>query len=100
MKKSENNKLTKEWLLEFGFEQIPHFTVTNTLIINIGRRLILSVGSVGTPNEMVTLCEIDYLNSKKITDVIVLRNYDYDGYTTREQLGKIYEALTLILTKL
>jgi len=73
-------------LLSVGFEKIPHFTVTNTLIYKLGRHRQLSVGCVGTPNEILWVCETDDQDESNITDLICLHNYDYDGYLTIEKV--------------
>jgi len=87
--------LTEEILIKAGFEHLQHFTVTNSIIKNIGRNRIISIGSVGTPNEMIWLCEIDMINQTKITDLVCIRNYDYDGGKTDvHQLQNLYYSLT------
>jgi len=98
----EGIKLTEDWLIKLGFERLPHFTVTNSIIKNIGRNRVISVGSVGTPNEMIWLCEIDPFDPKHITDLVCLHNYDYDGILTVHKIQNLHFALTgeeLILTK-
>lgn len=85
--------ITKDQLLSIGFETLPHFTITESLIFDLGRRRQLSIGNAGTPNEMLYLCEIDEHNPKKITDLVCLRNYDYDGYTTLEDIQDIIKLL-------
>jgi len=87
-------KLTEDFLLENGFEKVPYFTITNTIFKDLGRNRILSIGCVGTPNEMVWICEVDRTDPKKINDLVCLRNYDYDGYTTQEELLEIYSIIT------
>ena len=81
-------------LLEIGFKEIKHFTITNSLIYDLGHNRQLSFGSIETPNEMLYICEIDRDNSKKITDLICLKNYDYDKYTTIEQIKSIITSIT------
>lgn len=78
--------LTKEKCLELGFKELPHFTVGNSLIYLINRNRYLSIGSVGTPNEMLFIYSVDYNNPKEITDIITLHNYDYEGYLSEEKL--------------
>lgn len=86
--------MTREQLKDLGFKEIPHFTVGNSLIYDLGRKRQLSVSCVGTPNEMVFLGQIDHDNPKKITDLIVLKNYDYDGYTDVEVIKTLIELLS------
>lgn len=70
----------RDELLKLGFKEMPHFTVANSLIYDIGRKRHLSFGCVDTPNEMIFLCQMDEDNDKKISDLICLHNYDHDGY--------------------
>lgn len=72
--------LTEDWLLQYGFESHPHFTVMNSKFIKLGRNRQISIGCVGTPNEMVCLQELD-VDKRTINDFICLRNFDYDGKT-------------------
>lgn len=83
--------LTSEILQNFGFTQLPHFTVNDAWRIDLGRKRILTVSCVGTPNEMVFISEEE---PPKVTDVVVLRNYDYDGYTSVHDLQNIYASIT------
>lgn len=85
--------LTEEILLKCGFEKIPHFNIGNASIKHIGRDRHISISSVGTPNEIIALVDQsgeDIANS----DVIIVKNYDYDGYTNLHQLQNLYFALT------
>jgi len=86
MNKNKIPMLLESDLIEIGFEKIEHFTITKTLIYKLSRNRQLSVGDVGTPNEMLWICEIDEDNSKKITDLVCLHNYDYDGYLTKDKI--------------
>ncbi len=72
--------IKRDELKKLGFKEMPHYTVMNTLIYDIGRKRYLSFGDVGTPNEMIWLCQMDDNDDKKMTDLICLHNYDYDGY--------------------
>ena len=89
----EPKSMNKQSLIDIGFTEIPHFTITSVFIYDLGRNRHLSFGCIGTPNEMLFICEIDKHNLKKITDVVCLRNYDYDGYTTIEEIEDIIKAL-------
>ncbi len=86
--------LTEEWLFKFGFEKIDHFTVNNAIIKNIKANKQLSFSDIGTPNEMVFLCDINNKDSKKVDDLVCIHNYDYDGYMHVHQLQNLYFALT------
>ena len=85
--------MTNDDLIKIGFKEIPHFTVGNMVTYDLKRKRILSAGSVGTPNEMLFICEIDEKNDKKITDLICLHNYDYDGYLTIEKVKSLIELI-------
>ena len=43
----------KEKLIDIGFQELPHFTIVNNLIYDLGRNRHLSFGAIGTPNEML-----------------------------------------------
>lgn len=81
--------MTKKELIELGFTKIPHFTITDSLIYELSRNRHISVGSIGTPNEMVWLCQTNYKDKTNITDLVCLHNYDYDGYITEDKIKKI-----------
>jgi hypothetical protein len=58
IKKREGMTLSKEILInELGFKKLPHITVGDILIYQLGRHRHLSIGSYGTPNEMLVICE-------------------------------------------
>ena len=76
--------VTKEDLTQLGFKQNEHYTVVNILNLDIGRNRLLSIGSVGTPNEMMFIAEIG--TEDTFSDIICLHNYDYDGFLTKEKL--------------
>ncbi len=86
--------LNEDWLVRLGLKKIPHFTVTNSYTLDIGRNRIVSVGNVGTPNEMIWLCQINDKDKNKIDDLICLRNYDYDGYTPVHTFQNLIHSLT------
>lgn len=86
-------KLTEQELLDLGFYKLPHFTISDSIIFDLPNNRTISVGNLGTPNEMVVLTQSDYKDYKKITDVITLHNYDYHGYIT---LNKIKEFIKVL----
>lgn len=86
-------KITEQELLDLGFYKVPHFTVSNSIIFDLPNNRTISVGNLGTPNEMVVLTQSDYRDYKKITDVITLHNYDYHGYVT---LNKIKDLINVL----
>jgi len=87
-------KFTQEELEDLGFTKLSHFTVANNLTFDLGRRRCLSIGDIGTPNEMMYLQEISSENPKEITDLVCVHNYDYDGYLTKERLESLCYGIT------
>jgi hypothetical protein len=81
-------------LIDIGFQELPHFTITNNLIYDLGRNRHLSFGSIETQNEMLFICETEEYNPQKIEGLIVLKNYDYDGYTSIEQVKALITLIT------
>lgn len=79
--------LNKETLLRRGFVETPHMVLGSLLNLDVGRNRHISIGLLGTPNEMV------YLNQKGnrtgITDLICIHNFDYDGLLTKQKLDAI-----------
>lgn len=64
-----------------------------TNISELGRRRFLSAGCVGTPNEYMWIYEVDRDDDKKITDLVCLHNWDYDGFLTIDKVKSIIEAI-------
>lgn len=85
--------MLRDQLKEIGFKEIPHFTVMNSLIYDLGRNRQLSMGCIGTPNETLWICELDPDDNKKITDLVCLKNYDYDGLTDIETIKNIIQSI-------
>jgi hypothetical protein len=81
-------------LIELGFKELPHSTITAILTYDLGRNRQLSFGSIETPNEMLYIYEIDDKDPRKITDLVCLRNYDYDGYTSIIEIKALITFLT------
>ena len=86
--------LTEEWLIRMGFEHLPHANLLNSLNYNIGRNRIISIGNVGTPNEMIWICELNDTDKRVINDLVCIRNFDYDGKTYVHTLQNLIHALT------
>jgi hypothetical protein len=76
----------KHQALRMGFKELPHATIGDIIVYDLGNDRQLSIGSIGTPNEMVTISQSEPDDYRKITDVVRLHNYDYDGYLTEERL--------------
>lgn len=85
--------MTNEDLIAIGFKPIPHFTITSSVIYDLGRNRQLSAGCVGTPNEMLWICEIDKDDNKKVTDLVCLHNWDYDGELTVEKVKALINVI-------
>jgi len=86
--------LNEDWLVRLGGEKLPYHNILNSIFFKVGRNRIVSVGNVGTPNEMIWLCQVNATNDKIIDDIICLRNYDYDGYTPVHTFQNLIHALT------
>lgn len=89
-----NNKMTNDDLIKIGFEIFPQITLGKSVIYNLKRRRILFASGVGTPNEIIYLCELDSDMSSQIVDSICIYNYDYDGSLTIEKVQLLITALT------
>jgi hypothetical protein len=77
---------TEKHLNERGFASKSHLVVGRMFSLNVGRQREISVGAIGTPNEMV------FLNQKEdggIIDLVCIHNYDYDGFLTVKKLDTI-----------
>ncbi len=86
--------MTKQYLIDkFNFVEIPHFTITDSVIFPLGSYRFLSAGCVGTLNEMLWICECDKNDDKNITDLVCLHNYDYDGYLTEEKVESLIKYI-------
>ncbi|MCK9417442.1 helix-turn-helix transcriptional regulator [Candidatus Dojkabacteria bacterium] len=86
--------MTNQDLINIGFKEIPHYTVGNSVFYDLGRNRQLSASSVGTPNEMLFICEIDPDNKNEITDLVCLHNYDYDKILTLKKVKTIISAIS------
>ena len=86
MSNNKQSRMTRAEVISMGFEPIPHFTITDSLIYDLGRNRHLSIGDIGMPNEMVFICEVNNENKNRVDEIIGLHNYDYDGYLTKERL--------------
>lgn len=89
-----SNEAKRYNLIAMGFKELLHPTITASLTYDLGRNRQLSFGSIQTPNEMLYIYEVDEKDPIKIIDLICLRNYDYDGYTSIEQIKSLITFLT------
>lgn len=94
MGKLKTSDLTFEKLESIGFKAVETYTVSNSVYYELGRNRQISISCLGTPNEMVFILEVNEKEKRKIDDLVVLRNYDYDGYTSFEDLKKLIELIT------
>lgn len=85
--------LTREELMGMGFIELDHFTIQNSLVYDIGRNRQLSIGSLGTFNEMMFLVEMNNEQKDVCDAVIVIHNYDFDGPLTKKKVRALIEAL-------
>lgn len=83
--------MTNDDLILLGFKTLPNITICKNVVYDLTNGRQISAACVGTPNEMLFLNDID---CGKITDIIPIHNYDYDGYLTEEKLKAILTALT------
>lgn len=77
-------------VLEMGFKELPHLTIANPLIYELGRRRVLSLGCLGSGNEVVYLCEKSEVGDH-YTDLVCIHNVDYDGPITKDALAEIID---------
>jgi hypothetical protein len=89
--------MTKEELKKLGFKQLPHFTICSNMILDLGRDRHLSIGNLGTPNEMMFICQSDKDNN--VSDLVCVHNYDYDGFLTAKKLKFLIKGLAIDSTK-
>ena len=85
--------LTEEWLDKLGGQRLPFKTILNSIIFPLGRNRILSCGAIGTPNEMIWICELNKENPNKINDLVCIHNYDYDAYMPVHRFQNLYSDL-------
>lgn len=86
--------MTKEDYIRLGFEPMEHYTVADALLYQLGRNRHISAGCVGTPNEMLWLCQRDDKDPRITTDLVCLHNWDYDKEMTEEKLMLLIKALS------
>jgi len=83
--------IKREELLELGFYELPHFTIDNNMLYDLRNFRRLTIASIGTPNEILFIEEYDSEVYQKINELIVLHNYDYDGYLTLDKLNLLLD---------
>ena len=85
--------MTNEDLIAIGFRPMEHFTIANSVTFPLGRNRHLSAGCIGTPNEILWICEVSPDNDRKITDTICLHNWDYDKELKIEKVQGLINLL-------
>ena len=87
--------MTNEDLISIGFKPMPHYTVANSVVYDLGRDRQLSAGCVGTPNETLFVMELkEEEDNIIICDLVCLHNYDYDGCLTIEKVKGLISLIT------
>jgi|SRR6478736_1892607 len=87
-------KLTNEDLISIGFKPHPFEIIGNPVSYDLGRRRFINVSNAGTPNEFICISERDNpLDPREVTGLVVLRNYDYDGYTHISQIALFIDCI-------
>lgn len=76
--------------LEIGFKELPHPTIMNTLVYDLGRRRVLSLGCLGQGNEVIYLCEKSKVGDH-YEDLVCVHNRDYDGLITSQRLKALID---------
>jgi len=82
-------------LIKIGFKELPHRTIMSSLTYDLGRNRYLAFGNISTPNEMLFIYQSDKDDHRNITDIICLRNFDYDGYTNIETIKSIINLINI-----
>lgn len=87
--------LTEEILLKCpNHKRVNGKNILNTIYFEIGRNRVISIGNIGTGNEAIWLCEIDPNIENRITDLVCIHNFDYDGKIMLHKFQNIFHSLT------
>lgn len=91
----KEGKELRAWFLSIGFKEIPHFTIGNNLIMKLEHGRQFSIACLHEPNEMLFLSAME-LGSRltEIEDLVMIHNYDYHGYLTKDRFREIYLGIT------
>lgn len=92
---SNQKVVDEEFLLEKGFVKLPSINenIFLSYVYDLGRKRELSVSQVGTPNEMVWLLQKNKDDDKDIDDLVCIRNFDYDGYISRQDINSLISLM-------
>ena len=85
--------MTKEEAIKMGFKDLPHFTIQNIVIYDLGRNRQLSLGDANTPNEILFISELDAVNPKHVTDSVCLHNYDFEGVLSQDKVKSLISLI-------
>lgn len=85
-------RLTRDDVKELGFLEFDHYTVGNSMYYDLGRNRFLSIGSIGTPNEILAILEKEH-ESNSASSVVILHNYDYDGYLSKDKINNLIQSI-------
>ena len=77
--------MNKEDLISLGFKEFDHYTCINSLVYELSRDRVISVGCLGTPNEVIYLCEKSP-DDNYYVDLVCVHNFDYDGKLTKQKV--------------
>lgn len=83
--------LKNEDLISIGFKPYAHFSVMNTVCLDVGRCRQIKFGCVGTPNEVVFIVH-RWGDTCEEQDLVCVHNFDYDGYLTIEKVMNILKV--------
>jgi hypothetical protein len=84
--------MKKETLLQKGFRERPHLILGSIFDLNVGRNRYITIGALGTPNEVIYITQKH--DDGDITEMICIRNFDYDGLLTPKKLAAIISIFT------
>lgn len=85
--------MDRQEVIDIGFKELPHFTITNALIYDIGRNRHLSYSCIREANEMLFICQRNHKNPEHIDDLVCLHNYDYDGLMTKKKINDLNRSI-------
>ena len=88
------NASTYNNVTELGFAKIPTFTLLETYTLKLGRYRYLSLSSLGTPNEMIFICQTPKDDQSVVEDIVCLHNFDFDGNISLQKLSDLVKILT------
>lgn len=85
-------EMNRDAVIKRGFISTPHLVLKEVFALDVGRNRHISIGSLGTPNEVVFINQKDH--NSGITDLVCIHNFDYDGYLTEQKLDAIIYIFT------